>query len=67
MLGELLWVAACHSVLGEISSRAGVRYSCCTYSLKEFGALDGKTRKKCFPSGLMERDWLHLLQLITEN
>lgn len=33
----------------------------------EFGALDGKTRKKCFPSGLMESDWLHLLQLITEN
>lgn len=26
-----------------------------------------ETKKKSFPSGLMERDWLRLLQLIIEN
>lgn len=56
-----------HDARETFQGELGVWYSCSTYSLKEFGALDGKRKKKCFPSGLMEKDWLHLLQLIIEN
>lgn len=56
-----------HDTRETFQGESGVWYSCSTYPLKEFGALDGKTKTKCFPSGLMEKDWLHLLQLIIEN
>lgn len=34
---------------------------------KNLGYLMGRQRRNVSPSGLMERDWLHLLQLIIEN
>lgn len=56
-----------HGPREKFQGELEVWYSCSMYSFKEFGVLDGKTKKKCFPSGLMDKDWLHLLQLIIEN
>lgn len=65
MLEELL--LSVHMTRQTFQGQLGFWYTYRIYSFKEFGVLDEKTEKKHFTSGLMGRDWFHLLQFIIEN